>query len=216
MANHLIELEYNEHKLRALKKALKSDEKILSLLNKTLDMLYDKNVSPKEKQYVEFAIETDDKKEAVNANSFSIIHLHDNDDDIFFTARNCNTLYDLIKLYNKEEIDSMVADNYSVDSIMLSFDDYSIISEEVFNALSSALTENDIITQEAHLEFDVNTLEYRNKEHPDMFGFDFKNINDVFETIYDDTKSEYENEAEFDECVESLYYDCDEDFNMGM
>ena len=216
MANQKIEFDYNEHKLRALKKVFKGDDKILSLLNKALDMLYDKNVSPKEKQYVEFAIQADDKKEAVNANSFSIIHLHDNDADVFFTARNCNTLYDLIKLFNEEEIDFMAASNYSVDSIMLSFEGYSIISEEVFNALSSALTENDIITQEAHLEFDVNTLEFRNKEHPDMFGFDLNDLNNVYETIHDETISDCENEAQFDECIKSYYDGCDEDFSIGM
>ena len=216
MENQRIELKYNEHKLRALTKALSDDKHIVLALEKTLDKLYDKNVSEKEKQKVAERIEADNKKEELNSNSFSIIHLHTSDDDIFFTARYANTLYDLMDLYVNEEIGSMAAQNYSVDSIMLAFEDYSCISEEVFKALSSALLDNDKISLEAHFELDVNTLEFRNKEHPDMFGFDLNDLNNVYETIHDETISECENETQFDECVESYYDGCNEELFMGL
>lgn len=215
MANQKIEFEYNEHKYRALSNALKT-ESVASVLKKSLDRIYDKHVSAEQKRKVNERIETDIQKDELNTKAFSIIHLHTSDDDIFFTARNVNTLYDLINLYVNEEIGSLAAQNYSVDSLMLAFEDYSCVNEEVFNALSSALIDNDMISQEAHFEFDVNTLEFRNKEHSDMFGFDLNEMVDVFEKLNDDTKSECENEAEFIDCIEDLFDDCNEEFNLGM
>lgn len=216
MANRLLEMEYDEHKLKAITKILKSEEKVICALSNILDRFFDEKVPDSEKQRVDEIIAAEKEKDELNSNSFSIIHLHDNAEDIFFTSRNTNTLYDLMDFYNENRIGFKAAHNYSIDSIMLNFDDYSCVSEEVFKALSTALVDNDKISLEAHFEFDVNTLEFRDKKQPDMFGFDLKELEDIYDNIHDDIKSDYENETLFDECIKELYSDYDEGFNIGM
>ena len=216
MANQLLEMEYNEHKLKAITKILKSEEKLISALTSILDRFFDEKVSESEKQRVDEIIAAEKEKDELNSNSFSIIHLHDKNEDIFFTSRNTNTLYDLMNLFKEGGIGFMAKHNYTVDSIMLCFDDYSCISEEVYKALSSALVDNEKISLEAHFEFDVNTLEYRDKKHPDMYGFDLTELENIYERIHDDIKTEFENETLFDECINELYASYDEGFNIGM
>ncbi|MCQ4022844.1 hypothetical protein [Ruminococcus sp. zg-924] len=165
------DFDYNRFKLNAILGQFGNEEENLrnELINH-LDRMYGELVPQEVKDKVEADIVQEQQREWKEQNCFALIHLHDEDDDVFFTARNINSLYDAARLYYDELYD--IKDELSLDSLVDRFDYTDYIDEPVFNVLSDAQKNDDRIVCETHFDFEVGTLEMRDKNGVDMYGCD--------------------------------------------
>lgn len=210
-----VEFPYNEHKLEALQKALESrDRECTSELVIALDSLYEKYVPANEKETVSKKIAMDHIKDGIDENCIALIHLHDDTDDRFFTARGVNTLYEIAMRYHSALAD--MVDSFSVDSMTEVFDDVEYLDEIAFNVLADSIPDDERVTLEAHYEFDVGTLEFRDTEHPDMYGYNLNDLSDILEKMDGTYMTEYDREVLFNEKIKELRQDYNEGQTMTL
>ncbi len=165
------DFDYNQFKLNAILGQFDNEEENLrDELIAHLDGMYDELVPQEVKDKVEADIVQEQQREWKEQNCFALIHLHDEDDDVFFTAKNINSLYDAARLYYDELYD--IKDELSIDSLVDRFDYTDYIDEPVFNVLSDAQKNDDRIVCEVHFDFELGTLEMRDRNGVDMYGCD--------------------------------------------
>ena len=210
-----IRIPYNEHKLDALQKALESrDRKYISELVIALDSLYEKYVTADEKETVSKKFAVDHVKDGIDKNCIALIHLHDDTDDRFFTARCVNTLYEIAMRYHSDLAD--MVDSFSVDSMTEVFDDVEYLDEIAFNVLADSIPDDERVTLEAHYEFDVGTLEFRDTEHPEMYGYNLNDLSEILKKMDGTYMTEYDREALFNENIKELRQEYDEGQTMTL
>lgn len=148
-----IKLEYNDHRLAVLEKALKTQGKnIKEELLTELDLLYENQVPDEIRYEVEALISREEAELRMSENCFAVYHLHDDFDDYHFTDEINNTFYDAVCRYRemseygyKSKTADTVAHEYFPDSQQ--------INVSVFSALCKAMPNDNRIS--ALIEFDL-------------------------------------------------------------
>lgn len=207
MAMKEIRIEYNEHRLKALKTALENNgDGFTESIMMAIDNLYEKVVPESVKREVMDQVIADSQNDWRDKNTFSIIHLHSEDDDLFFTTRITKSPYELAKLlyYGYESF----ASKYTLDSMVPLFGETEIIDELMFNVLSDTATKDDRIETECHFNFDVRTMEIRSSNGEDMYGFDFDYISRVFDALDVSDFNEAEKERAFNASAVKYINEC--------
>lgn len=148
-----IKLEYNNHRLAALKEILSEQDKTLDAeLSSALDTLYEKYVPEKLKAEIESLIARENTELRQTENCFAVYHLHDDFDDYHFTDEFNNTFYDAVCRYCE-----MLEYGYkskTVDTVALEyFSDNHPIDVAVFSVLSNTMPNDNRIS--ALIEFDL-------------------------------------------------------------
>ena len=77
------------------------------------------------------------------------------------------------------------------------------------------MPDDERVTLEAHYDFEVGTLEFRDKEHPDMYGYDFNDLSEILKRMEDTYMTEYDREVLFNEHIEDLRQRYDAEQTMG-
>lgn len=195
------DFDYNRFKLNAILGQFGNEEENLrNELVAHLDRMYDELVPQEVKDKVDADIVQEQQREWQEQNCFSLIHLHDDDDDIFFIAKNINSLYDAARLYYDELYD--IKDDLSLDSLVDRFNYTDYIDEPVFNVLSDAQANDDRISCEVHYDFEVGTLEMRDSNGT-MIGYDMNVLSDILDRIESGRFTETEKHIEFDKEIKS-------------
>lgn len=177
-----VEFPYNDHKLEALQKALTiRDRECTSELVIALDSLYEKYVPEDEKETVESAIKAEKERQLKEESSFSIIHLHNAEEDLFFTTKDIFSLYQAAQYYYEYLHD--MKDEYSLDSLLEYFDSTDIIDESVFKVLSAAKETDDRVCCEVHYDYEVEILEMRDDDGVGMTGYNLDFLYDEIDSI---------------------------------
>lgn len=148
-----IKLEYNDHRLAALEKALNTQGKnIAEELLPELDLIYENQVSDEIRYEIEALISREEAEARMSENCFAVYHLHDDFDDYHFTDEINNTFYDAACRYSemseygyKSKTADTVAHEYFPDSQQ--------INASVFSALCNAMPNDNRIS--ALIEFDL-------------------------------------------------------------
>lgn len=148
-----IEIEYNDHRLAALEKALKAQDKNISEeLLPELDSIYEKYVPDEIRYEVESLISREETELRLSKDCFAVYHLHDDFDDYHFTDEFNNTFYDAACRYcemlehgYKSKTTDTVAQEY--------FSDHQPINAPVFSVLCDTMPNNNKIS--ALIEFDL-------------------------------------------------------------
>lgn len=148
-----IKIEYNNHRLAALKEILSEQNKNLEIeLSSALDTLYEKYVPRKLKTDIASLIERENHELRQTENCFAVYHLHDDFDDYHFTDEFNNTFYDaacryceMLEYGYKSKTVDTVAHEY--------FPDNHPIDVAVFSVLSNTMPNDNRIS--ALIEFDL-------------------------------------------------------------
>lgn len=199
--------DYNQFKLNAILGQFGNEEENLrDELVTHLDKLYDDIVPQDVKDNVESDIVQEQQREWQEQNCFSLIHLHDEDDDVFFTAKNINSLYDATRIYYDELYD--IKDELSLDSLVDRFVYTDYIDEPVFNVLSDAQASDDRISCEVHYDFEAGTLEMRGSDGT-MVAYDMNYLSYLIERVESSGMSETEKRNAFNGDIEIYLNQCD-------
>ncbi len=144
-------------------------EELRTILREELDMTDD------EIDYFGFDFSYLDEEED---NRFSIIHLHDSDEDYCITASKSYVLYDAAEIYYKY----MKADvgKVTLDSLAHWFDDPNWIDERLYPILCQSMNSSDEIANIIDFNFEDNELIYfMNSEEEKIY--DLVDLSEAFE-----------------------------------
>lgn len=152
---------FSEHRFKKLEShLLKDGSSVEHELVNLLDRLYEQTVPEHERMEVEAQIELEEEQEAATreaARHFAVVHLHEGDDDFFFTSDLRNSFYSIAHLYRaslKDEIGK-----YTLDSIAHSnFSGCQTINDMTFSVLCSAMPNDPRITALVEFDFDHDTV----------------------------------------------------------
>ncbi len=153
-----IKLEYNNHRLAALKEILSEQDKTINAeLSSALDTLYEKYVPEKLKTDIASLIERENHELRQTENCFAVYHLHDDFDDFHFTDESNNTFYDAACCYCK-----MLEYGYkskTVDSVAHEyFPDNQPINVSLFSVLCNTMPNDNHISALIEFDFEDETV----------------------------------------------------------
>lgn len=158
MADKKIDVGYNEHRLTALEKALKTQGKnIEEELSAELDFIYEKYVPNNVRHEIESLISREEAEIRQTKNCFAVYHLHDDFDDFHFTDESNNTFYDAACCYckmleygYKSEMVDTVAHEY--------FPDNQPINVALFSVLCNTMPNDNHISALIEFDFENETV----------------------------------------------------------
>lgn len=164
MTDEELVLYFNEHRLAKLESyLLKNGSSVEHELQNLLDRFYEQTVPEHERMEVEAKIELEREREAATREAsrrFAVVHLHEGDDDFFFTSELRNNFYSIANLYRstlKDEIGK-----YTLDSIAQSnFSGCQTINDMTFSVLCNAMPNDPRITALVEFDFDRDTVSVR-------------------------------------------------------
>lgn len=156
MNNIDVTLSFNELRLNALREYLEPlGFSVEEQLQKTFDEFYESMIPEEERMKIESKIaelEEAEKIKAEAARRFSVIHLHEGDDDIHLTTEYDNSFYRAAVVYC-DDIKNEVG-RLTLDSIANEFSQHQFIDDLTFSVLCNAKPYDQRIT--AILEFDFD------------------------------------------------------------
>lgn len=161
MKDEELVLYFNEHRLKKLEEyLLKDGSSAEHELQKLLCGLYESTVPERERMEIEALIELETENESAAreaARRFAVVHLHEGDDDVFFTTETCDDFYSISSRYRTR----MKADigEYTLDSIaQSSFGGCQEINGMTFSVLCDAMPNDRRITALVEFDFDNDTV----------------------------------------------------------
>lgn len=162
MAEIELKIGLNFRKYIALEKALKNNEKsIEEEMIKLIERLYSDTVSEQERMAVEQQIVKDEKEESKAAKRFAVVHLHEEDDDHYFTTGPNENLFTIAKRYYFEQ-DDMHSGAFSLDTLGRYLNSDYNLDESMFSILSGACQNDARISAAIQIDLErkvVNVLE---------------------------------------------------------
>ena len=196
------DFDYNRYKLNAVIDCFHHEEEELRMeLINHMEKLYDELVPPEVKEQVDAEMVAEHNRQWQYDNCFALIHMHDADDvNVFFVAKGINSLYDAALKYYCDLAD--MKDEYSLDSMMNTFDSYDYLDEPVFNVLSDAQANDNRISCEVHYDFEVGILEMRDSDGT-MVGYDMNVLSNILDNIECGKYSEAQKRVMFNKDIET-------------
>lgn len=158
MADKKIELEYNEHRIAAIEKALKTQGRnIEEELSAELDLIYEKHVPDDIRYDIEALISREEAEIRQTKNCFAVFHLHDDYGDFHFIDEFNKTFYDAACRYCE-----MLEYGYklqTVDAVAESyFPDNQSINVSLFSVLCNTMPNDNHISALIEFDFEDETV----------------------------------------------------------
>lgn len=178
-----IEIEYNDHRLAALEKALKAQDKNISEeLLPELDLMYEKYVPDEIRYDIEALIKREETELHKSEGCFAVYHLHDDFDDYHFTDEFDNTFYDAACRYSemleygyKSKAMDTIAQEY--------FSDHQPVNASLFSVLCNAMPKDHRIS--ALIEFDLEneTVSVCDRNDNKWKAYNLEDIDDAMDKV---------------------------------
>ncbi len=147
----------HERKLSALNNALHECGKDFDLeLWSLIENLYDSVVPLDERELIDAEIARIAEQEEADAESICIVHLHEDDDDFYFSTHGNQNFYTVASAYHNYVSEDV--GEITLDSLAENFGDVDAIPEKVFRLLCDAMENEDNIRAALKFDFDEMTV----------------------------------------------------------